>query len=509
MRKHKSLVLLSILALLAMVMPSLAAGPVYDELPDLGGREVAIAVENLYPPFQFENAATGNAEGFEYDMIAEICARLNCVPVYETTSFSVQISQVSEGQYDLGMNGLSITEERMQVVDYSSSYINLDQYLLVRADEDRFTSLEELAANEELVLGVQNGTSGFFVTEGAVPEDRRVIFDEFGALVAALINGDIDAMPADLSAAAGFIASTAEQVKFIGEPISKDEFGLIFPKGSDLVEPFSAAINGMKGDGYLDYLYYKWFFDYDAATGELYAGLPDLEGREVTIGVENLYPPFQFDEVTTGQSMGFEYDMVAEICRRVNCVPAYDVTSFSVQISQVSEGQYDLGMNGLSITEERMQIVDYSSSYINLDQYLLVRADEDRFTSLEELAANEELVLGVQNGTSGFFVTEGAVPEDRRVIFDEFGALVAALINGDIDAMPADLSAAAGFIASTAEQVKFIGEPISKDEFGLIFPKGSDLVAAFSAAIDGMKADGYLAYLYYKWFFDYQVPAVE
>ncbi|MBZ0318413.1 MAG: transporter substrate-binding domain-containing protein [Anaerolineae bacterium] len=509
MRKHKSLVLLSLLALLAMVMPSLAAGPVYDELPDLGGREVTVAVENLYKPFQFESVATGAAEGFEYDMIAEICARLNCVPVYEVTSFSVQISQVAEGQYDLGMNGLSITDERKEVVDYSSSYINLDQYLLVRADEDRFTSLEEFAANDELVLGVQNGTSGYFVTEGVVPEDRRVIFDEFGALVAALISGDIDAMPADLSAAAGFISTTAEQVMFIGEPISKDEFGLIFPKGSDLVAPFSAAIDSMKADGFLGFLYYKWFLDLNPVTDELYEALPDLAGREVTIGVENLYSPFQFEETTTGQAMGFEYDMIAEICRRINCTPNYEVTSFSVQISQVAEGQYDLGMNGLSITDERKEVVDYSSSYINLDQYLLVRADEDRFTSLEEFAANDELILGVQNGTSGFFVTEGVVPEERRVIFDDFLPLVAALINGDIDAMPADISAAAGFISTTAEQVTFIGEPISKDEFGLIFPKGSDLVAPFSAAIDGMKADGYLAYLYYKWFFDYQVPASE
>jgi polar amino acid transport system substrate-binding protein len=233
-------------------------------LPDLEGREVTVAVENLYPPFQME--VGGETIGYEYDMVAEICARLNCAPQYEVTSFSVQIEQVSAGDYDLGMNGLSIKEERMDKVDFSSPYINLDQYLLVRKDEDRFASFEEFLANDELLMGVQNGTSGFFITEGVVPDERRVIFDEFGALVQALINGDIDALPADVSAAAGFISTTAEAVKFVGEPISKDEFGLIFPKGSELVAPFSAALDSMKADGFLDFLYYKWFFDFKPGT---------------------------------------------------------------------------------------------------------------------------------------------------------------------------------------------------------------------------------------------------
>jgi polar amino acid transport system substrate-binding protein len=137
-----------------------------------------------------------------------------------------------------------------------------------------------------------------------------------------------------------------------------------------------------------------------------------------------------------------------------------------------------------------------------------VRVDEERFTTLDEFAANPDLILGVQAGSSGFFVTDGVVPEDRRVVFNEFGALVQALISGDIDAMPADASAAAGFVSTTADAVKLVGDPISKDEFGIIFPLGSELVSAFDAGIESLRADGYLDYLYYKWFFDF-VPAAQ
>lgn len=267
MRKWLSL-LVSMLLLVLLAAPAAAQDVVYTDLPDLEGREIVFAVENLYPPFQFIDADTGEARGYEYDFIEELAQRLNFVPVYQSTSFDVLISAVGEGQYDAGITGISIREERRAVVDFSSPYINLDQFLLVRGDEERFTNLDEFVANEDLILGVQAGTSGFFVTDGIVPEDRRVVYNEFGALIAALVAGDIDALPADASAAAGFISTTGAGVKLIGEPISRDEFGIIFPIGSELVEPFNAAIASVTEDGFLDYLYYKWFFDFVPGASE-------------------------------------------------------------------------------------------------------------------------------------------------------------------------------------------------------------------------------------------------
>ncbi len=502
------LALVVLVALILALAPAQAAGPIYTSLPDLDGQELVIAVENLYVPFQFENPTTGEVMGYEYDLVAELCARINCTPRYEVTSWDVMIANVGAGQFDMGMTGISIIEERKEFVDFSDPYINLDQYLLVRADEDRFASLDEFLAQDGLIMGVQQGTAGFWATEGVVPDDRRVIMNEFGVLVQALLVGDIDAMPADASAAAGFRSTTGDAVKLVGEPIQKDEMGFIFPKGSEYVAPLNAAIASVKADGFLDFLYHKWFIDYVPDTGELYADLPDLEGQELVIAVENLYLPFQFEEATTGEVMGYEYDLVAELCARINCTPRYEVTSWDVMIANVGAGQFDMGMTGISIIEERKEFVDFSDPYINLDQYLLVRADEDRFASLDEFLAQDGLIMGVQQGTAGFWATEGVVPDDRRVIMNEFGVLVQALLVGDIDAMPADASAAAGFRSTTGDAVKLVGEPIQKDEMGFIFPKGSEYVAPLNAAIASVKADGFLDFLYHKWFIDY-VPAGE
>lgn len=266
-RKFLTAIMVAVFLIL-MLMPVQAAGPIYPDLPDLEGQEIVVAVENLYTPFQFENPNTGEVMGYEYDFLNEMCFRLNCTLTYETISFNALIPAVGQGDYDMGITGISIVEERKEIVDFSDPYINLDQFLLVRVDEDRFSSLEEMAADSDLLLGVQAGTAGFFVTEGAVPEEQRVVYDDFGTMVAALVAGDIDALPADASAAAGFVSTTADAVKLVGEPLSRDEFGIIFPIGSELVEPFNAGIASIKEDGYLDFLYNRWFFDYKPAQVE-------------------------------------------------------------------------------------------------------------------------------------------------------------------------------------------------------------------------------------------------
>ncbi len=507
MRKTKRFISLMVFALLILSLwPAAAAGPVYPNLPDLDGREIVIAVENLYTPFQFENPATGEVMGYEYDLVEELCARINCTPVYEYISWDAMITSVSEGQFDMGMTGISIIDERKKVVDFSDPYINLQQFLLVRADEDRFENMEEFAADENLILGVQQGTSGFWVTLDYVPDEaRRKVYNEFGALVQALIVGDVDAIPVDAASARGFITTTEGAVKVVGDAISNDEMGFIFPKGSDLVAPINEAIASMKQDGFLDYLMTKWFFEYEPSTGELFPGLPDLDGREIVIAVENLYTPFQFEEPTTGEVMGFEYDMVEELCARINCTPVYEYVSWDAMITSVSEGQFDMGMTGISIIDERKEVVDFSDPYINLQQFLLVRADEDRFENMEEFAADDSLLLGVQQGTSGFWVTLDYVPDEaRRKVYNEFGALVQALIVGDVDAIPVDAASARGFITTTEGAVKIVGDAISDDEMGFIFPKGSDLVAPINEALATMHQDGFLDYLMTKWFFDYQ-----
>lgn len=238
------------------------------ELPDLGGREITIAVENAYLPFNYIDPNTGEPAGWDYDAWDEICNRLNCVPNYVETSWDGMIVAVSQGQFDAAADGITITEDRAQMVDFSDGYINIEQRLLARLDEDRFDSPESFAANEELLVGTQVGTTNYDTSVGLVGAERVQAFNDFGSAVQALIAGDVDAVVIDETAGQGYLGVNADQLKLVGESLESQQLGFIYPPGSDLVEPVNQALATMAADGTLDELAEKYFSDRFTITYE-------------------------------------------------------------------------------------------------------------------------------------------------------------------------------------------------------------------------------------------------
>lgn len=236
------------------------------DLPDLGGREVVVVTENAYPPLQFLDKS-GNAVGWEYDAMAEIAKRLNITVKYENISWDAMIPAVSEGQFDMGMTGITIRDDRKDKVDFSDPYMRSEMLMMVRGDEERFTDAASFAANPELLMAAQPGTTPFYVgvyevLDGNEENPRIVKFETFGAGLEALRAGDVDLVLSDSTAANGYVAASNGGLKIIGSPLGAEDFGFIFPKGSDLVAPINAAIASMKADGTLDALNTKWFLEY-------------------------------------------------------------------------------------------------------------------------------------------------------------------------------------------------------------------------------------------------------
>jgi ABC-type amino acid transport substrate-binding protein len=248
--------------------PPAAEVPKTLRLPDLGGKAVVAVTGNDYTPLNFVDPTTGKAVGWEYDAVNEICRRLNCAVDWQVTSWDTMIAAVKEGQFDVGMDGITITDERKQEVDFSDPYMTSQQFMLVRADEDRFTTPEEFAANEELLIGSQTGTTNFYVAvyevlDGDEANPRIKLFENFGATVQALIAGDVDMVLMDAASSRGYIGANPDKLKLVGDPLGTEQFGFIFTPGSDLVAPFNAAIKTLADDGFLDHLNTRWFFLYD------------------------------------------------------------------------------------------------------------------------------------------------------------------------------------------------------------------------------------------------------
>ncbi len=246
----------------SLAVPALAA-----ELPDLKGRTIVAVTENAYVPLNFADPVTGEGIGWEYDAMNEIAKRLNAKVDWKLTSWDAMIQAVRDGQFDIGMDGITINDERKAQVDFSDPYMTSEQFMLVRADEARFTDAATFAAMTDGLVGAQAGTTNFYVAvynvlDGNEQNPRIKLFETFGASVQALKGGDVDTVLMDQTSANGYIGASPGTFKVIGGPLGTEQFGFIFKTGSDLVAPVNAALASMKADGTLDKLNQKWFYDY-------------------------------------------------------------------------------------------------------------------------------------------------------------------------------------------------------------------------------------------------------
>ncbi len=247
---------------------SITGNSVSATLPDLKGREVHAVTENAYTPLNFADPKTGKGIGWEYDAFNEIGKRLNMKVVWNLSSWDTMIQAVRSGQYDVGMDGITINDERKTQVDFSMPYMVSQQFMLVRSDESRFKNAKEFGVDNGLLIGAQPGTTNFYVAvynvlDGDESNPRIKLFETFGASVQALKSGDVDTVLMDATSVRGYIGANPGAFKSMTEALGTEEFGFIFTPGSDLVEPVNAALKAMQKDGTVEKLNQKWFFDYN------------------------------------------------------------------------------------------------------------------------------------------------------------------------------------------------------------------------------------------------------
>jgi polar amino acid transport system substrate-binding protein len=260
MKKHVilSLLVLTGLLLAACATPTQAPTAPSTTLTDLGGRTITVAVENAYPPFNTIDEASGEAVGWDYDTVREICKRLNCVPEFKEAAWDGIFPAMQAGEYDMLADGVTFTAERDEIVDFSTPYVSVVQLLMVRPDAP-VDDLDAFKADASKLVGTQIGTTNEIVAKEHFPEEGRVqSFEDFGGATAALLSGDIDAIVIDNVSAKGFMRENPGLLSAGPELASNEQLAFVFPPGSELVAAVNAALAAMTADGTLEALNKTW-----------------------------------------------------------------------------------------------------------------------------------------------------------------------------------------------------------------------------------------------------------
>lgn len=209
-------------------------------------------------PFNGIDSASGQAIGWDYDALREICARLNCQPVFVAMPWQGMLEAVAAGAYDMGADGITITAERARLVDYSDAYMTVGERLAIRRGEARFASLDEFAAGGYRI-GAQAGTTNHALAIELVGAGRVDSYAQFPHAMQALLDGQVDAVVVDEYAGQGYSGVHVDSVDLLPGALTQGQLGFVFPPGSDLIEPVNMALDSMRADGGLDEINARWF----------------------------------------------------------------------------------------------------------------------------------------------------------------------------------------------------------------------------------------------------------
>lgn len=221
-----------------------------------GGEDVSVASDIAYPPFEFEK--DGEPVGFDIDLMDEIGKRAGFTPEYQNVTFDGIIGGLRNNQYDVVISAMTITPDREKQIDFSDPYFNADQSLLVPSDSD-IGSVEEIG---DATVGVQIGTTGEikaneFEERGDITGEIRT-FDTIEDAFAALNNGQIDAIINDLPVSQDEVNSSDGDLEIVQVIATGEQYGIAFPKGSDLRQDVNKALAEIKEDGTYEEIYKKW-----------------------------------------------------------------------------------------------------------------------------------------------------------------------------------------------------------------------------------------------------------
>tara|TARA_R110002020_G_scaffold53338_3_gene149274 strand:- start:4621 stop:5358 length:738 start_codon:yes stop_codon:yes gene_type:complete len=216
--------------------------------------DLIVATDTAFVPFEFKQG--DKYVGFDIDMWDAIASELGVTYELRPMDFNGIIPALQTGQVDVALAGITIKESRQEVIDFSDGYYDSGFLLMVPADSE-ITGEADLAGK---AIALKTGTSAAdYAAENFDATEIRM-FPNIDNAYLELRTGRVDAAMHDTPNVLYYIANAGNgEVKTVGAQMQAHEYGIGFPKGSELVGGVNAALAAMKEDGRYDAIYKKWF----------------------------------------------------------------------------------------------------------------------------------------------------------------------------------------------------------------------------------------------------------
>ena len=224
-------------------------------------------------------------------------------------------------------------------------------------------------------------------------------------------------------------------------------------------------------------------------------GVGTARAQDLVVATDTAFVPFEFK--VEDKYVGFDIDMWDAIAKEIGVTYELRPMDFAGIIPALQTGQVDVALAGITIKPERQEVIDFSDGYYDSGLLLMVPTDSE-ITGYADLAGKK---LAVKTGTSSSDYAEEHFKDTEIRKFPNIDNAYLELRTGGVDAAMHDTPNVLYYVNTAGGgAVKAVGEQMMAHEYGIGFPKGSELTAKVNEALAAMKADGRYDAIYEKWF---------
>ena len=223
------------------------------ELTTVTAGNLTMSTNAAFPPYEM-TADDGSFEGIDIEVAAAIADKLGLELQVDDMDFDAALLAAQNGKSDMVMAGVTVTDERQKVMDFSDTYAEGIQSVIVPEDSD-IASVDDLAGK---TIGTQRGTTGYIYCTDDFGEDSVVAYDNGLTAVQALNNGQVDAVVIDNAPAKEFVAANTG-LKILDTAYAQEDYAIGVAKGNTaLLDAINGALKELQADGTLQSIVDKY-----------------------------------------------------------------------------------------------------------------------------------------------------------------------------------------------------------------------------------------------------------
>ena len=223
------------------------------ELTTVEAGKLTMATNATFPPYEMTTDA-GTIEGIDVETAQAIADKLGLELQIDDMDFDAALLSVQQGKADIVMAGVTVTDERKNVMDFSDSYATGIQSIIV-PEGSNIASPDDLAGKK---IGTQRGTTGYIYCSDDFGDDAVVAYDNGLTAVQALNNGQVDAVVIDNAPAKEYVAANPGLV-ILETSYAEEDYAIGMAKGNTALEDaVNAALEELKADGTLQSIVDKY-----------------------------------------------------------------------------------------------------------------------------------------------------------------------------------------------------------------------------------------------------------